>query len=319
MFLQSSAPSCTSWGKEDRAATTRTPRAFQAREEWPGWLPSSGVRRWAWGSSSCRWRLPTAAWLSSGSWGWSSSEMWVVPGWHAELLQMCPRVCLSFPQSTWERRTCREAKKSMVRVGFPQGWSEIQTSHQDPTHPWVPTQCSGGPSVTPAVTAKLWGRPPAPGPWGSPRHCPAVGTSQTQWCLPSTPRHSFSAGVQKWAQHCAAFSPRLVFPPVFSWMWMSTASRESLWMKWEGANPWRESCVSKRLSNAIGFLPTGGVGFISLSALTLGSRISGKMVMFSSEPLEMFSMRQLITTSPHMGNNLLPLFWKWLTELKTVN
>lgn len=66
--------------------------------------------------------------------------------------------------------------------------------------------------------------------------------------------------------------------------------------------------MSKRLSDAIGFLPTGGVGFVSLSALTLGSRISGKMVMFSSEPLEMFSMRQLITTSPHMGNKLLPLF-----------
>lgn len=38
--------------------------------------------------------------------------------------------------------------------------------------------------------------------------------------------------------------------------------------------------------------------------------------MFSSEPLEMFCMCQLMTALPHMGNKLLLLFWKWLTELK---
>lgn len=92
MFLQSLAPSCSCLDKEERAATTGISRAFQAREERERWPPSSGVRRWAWCSSSCRWRLPTAAWLSSGSWGWCSSETWVVPGWHAELLEMCPRV-----------------------------------------------------------------------------------------------------------------------------------------------------------------------------------------------------------------------------------
>lgn len=36
--------------------------------------------------------------------------------------------------------------------------------------------------------------------------------------------------------------------------------------------------------------------------------MSGKMMMFLSEPLEVFCMRQLITTSPYMGNKLLPLF-----------
>lgn len=196
MFLQSLAPSCTCLGK-DSAAATRTPRAFQAREERARWPLSSGVRRWAWGSSSCRWRLPTAAWLSLGSWGWSSSETWVVPGWHAELLEMCPWVCSSFLQSTWERCICREAKKSMVRAGFPQGCSETQTSCQDPTHPWVPIQCSECPvhnlrtilcitrtqEVSPwrslcdsSVTARLCGRPPDPRPWGTPWYCPASRT-----------------------------------------------------------------------------------------------------------------------------------------------
>lgn len=108
-----------------------------------------------------------------------------------------------------------------------------------------------------------------------------------------------------------------VFPPVFSWMGMWTASKESLWMKWEGANPWRGSCVSKRLSSAVGSAPTGGVGLMSLlSAHMLWDRISGKMAVFPSELLEMFCMHQLINASPHMGNKSLPLFWKWLTELK---
>lgn len=208
MFLQSLAPSCTCLGK-DSAAATRTPRAFQAREERARWPLSSGVRRWAWGSSSCRWRLPTAAWLSLGSWGWSSSETWVVPGWHAELLEMCPWVCSSFLQSTWERCICREAKKSMVRAGFPQGCSETQTSCQDPTHPWVPIQCSEcpvhnleqssaspghrkclleGPSVTPLSQRGCVEGHQILGHEGPHGIVLPAGPSQTQWCLPSTPK-----------------------------------------------------------------------------------------------------------------------------------
>lgn len=214
-FTQWPQCSCRAWhllaclGKEECAATTETPRAFQVREERMIWPLSSGVRRWAWGSSSCRWRLPTAAWLSSGSWGSSSSEMWVVPGWHAELLEMCPSVCLSFPQSTWERCTYREAKKFMVRAGFPQGCSETHASWQGPTHPWAPSSaphvlCTTveqsiaslrcrkflheGPSVTAALTAKLCGKPQVLGHEESHGIALPVGPSQTQWCLLSAPK-----------------------------------------------------------------------------------------------------------------------------------
>lgn len=103
---------------------------------------SSGARRWAWCSSSCKWRLPTAAWLSLGSWVWSSSEMWVGPSRHIELWEVCPGLCLSFLQSTWGRSTCRVVKKPVERVRLPQSWSESQSPCWDPTCSWVPFQCS---------------------------------------------------------------------------------------------------------------------------------------------------------------------------------
>lgn len=38
---------------------------------------------------------------------------------------------------------------------------------------------------------------------------------------------------------------RLVVSPHSSWMWMWTASKGNLWMKWGGVSHWRESSVSR--------------------------------------------------------------------------
>lgn len=199
MFLQCSAPSSTSLGEEDHAAA-EAPGDIWAGGGHPKWPRSSAVRRWAWCSSSCRWRLLTAAWLSSGSWVWSSSEMWVVPCRHSGSLEMFPRCLFVIPQSSCEgddeHHLYRVVEEPLERTGPPQSWSYGQVPCRDPTGPWVPTQCSVCPWDNSLHHQKMGGsqweftydcclchvslggnglvRPRCPHPQGNGQYCPAI-------------------------------------------------------------------------------------------------------------------------------------------------
>lgn len=191
MFLQVLAPPDTSLGEKDCIAATKVPTDTKIGGEQGKWPLSSVARRWAWCSSSCRWRLPTAVWLSLGSWAWSSSEMWVVSGQQVNLWEMHPGcACPSLKaQKQSGQKAHAESESSLKLI-----WKPIDHYVKIWPIPEAPfsillTLCttlegflsppenrvSLPKSPSPAVTVRLGRNEPSTRPQYL-RHCPATGS-----------------------------------------------------------------------------------------------------------------------------------------------